>query len=105
MSHHDVAKTRRLRFGVVTLRVLLASWLMLAVPRVALACPVCFGNSDAPMARATNSGVIFMLAVVVVMLAAFASFFIYLIRRANRMADETAHVDGGGLEPSEGTAQ
>ena len=78
-----------------------------AVPRLALACPVCFGNSDAPMAVATNTGIFFMLGVVAVMLSAFASFFIYLIRRANRLAADAdaAHADTGRLEPSEGSAQ
>ena len=38
-------------------------------------------------------------------LAAFASFFIYLIRRANRLAAEAARTDAAGLAPSEGTAQ
>jgi hypothetical protein len=77
------------------------------VPRLALACPVCFGNSDAPMAVATNTGIFFMLGVVAVVLSAFASFFIYLIRRANRLAADagTAHADTGRLEPSEGSAQ
>ena len=76
-----------------------------AAPRVALACPVCFGNSYAPMAVATNNGVLFMIGVVVVMLAAFASFFVYLIRRANRAAAEAAATDTARLAPSEGTAQ
>jgi hypothetical protein len=41
------------------------------------------------------------------MLASFASFFIYLIRRANRLAAIAgpAHADTGRLEPSEGSAQ
>jgi hypothetical protein len=78
-----------------------------AVPRLALACPVCFGNSDAPMAVATNTGIFFMLGVVAVVLTGFASFFIYLIRRANRLAADAgpAQVDTGRLEPSEGSAQ
>jgi Na+-transporting NADH:ubiquinone oxidoreductase subunit NqrD len=50
-----------------------------------LACSVCFGASDSPLAQGTNMGVFFMLGVTVLMLAAFASFFIYLIRR-QRMA-------------------
>lgn len=86
-------------------RVLAALSACLALPRVAFACPVCFGNSDAPMAIATNTGVIFMLGVVVLVLAAFASFFIYLIRRANRVAGQSASADAAGLAPSEGTAQ
>ncbi|HJZ77093.1 MAG TPA: hypothetical protein VKE51_35420 [Vicinamibacterales bacterium] len=57
------------------------------------------------MAHATNTGILFMLGVVVVMLSAFASFFIYLIRRANRLAAEAAKADAVGLAPSEGTAQ
>jgi bacteriorhodopsin len=77
---------------------------LVCAPRAALACPVCFGNSDAPMAVATNTGVLFMLGVVAVMLAAFASFFVYLIRRANRLARQTS-ADAAGLAPSEGTAQ
>ncbi len=61
---------------------------MLGVPRAALACPVCFGNSDAPMAIATNTGIIFMLVIVGAVLCAFASFFIYLMRRAKRVATQ-----------------
>ena len=63
----------------------------LAAPRVALACPVCFGNSDAPMAKATNLGILAMLVVVAGMLASFAAFFIYLNRRARLIgkANET----------------
>src|SRR5438477_1650990 len=55
---------------------------LLAVPRGALACPVCFGQSDSPMAWGTQLGVFFMLGVTVSVLAAFAGFFIYLMRRA-----------------------
>jgi hypothetical protein len=86
---------------------LVASYLVVFsfVPRAALACPVCFGNSDAPMAIATNTGILFMLGVVVLMLTAFASFFVYLIRRANRLAADTANAEGARLAPSEGTAQ
>jgi hypothetical protein len=57
----------------------------LAAPRVALACPVCFGENDSPMAVAMNMGIIAMLIVVAGVLGAFATFFIYLIRRANQL--------------------
>jgi hypothetical protein len=53
-----------------------------AAPRAALACPVCFGNSDSPMATAAKMGIFAMLVVVAGVLGAFASFFIYLMRRA-----------------------
>ena len=70
------------------LRVLVLSVIILAAPRAALACPVCFGNSDSPLAIATNMGIIAMLIVVAGMIGAFASFFIYLNRRARRVAEQ-----------------
>ena len=63
---------------------------LLAAPRVAFACPVCFGDNDSPMAVAMNMGILFMLIVVAGVLGAFASFFIYLIRRANQSAEASA---------------
>jgi hypothetical protein len=60
--------------------------LLLAAPRAAFACPVCFGENDSPMALAVNMGIIAMLVVVAGVLGAFASFFIYLMRRAKRAA-------------------
>ena len=78
------------------LRVFVFSSLMLSAPRSALACPVCFGQSDSPMAIATNMGIIAMLVVVAGVLGAFASFFIYLMRRAKLVAAQ---------EASEGTVQ
>jgi hypothetical protein len=71
--------------------------MVLALPRAALACPVCFGASDAPMAIATNMGIIAMLVVVVGVLGAFASFFIYLMRRA-RIAERLAVDENRNLE-------
>jgi hypothetical protein len=72
-----------------------------------IACPVCFGASDAPMAVATNMGIFVMLGVVAVMLASFAGFFVYLNRRAKALA-EAGPADAGrhdlGRNPQEGTA-
>jgi hypothetical protein len=71
-----------------------------------MACPVCFGQSDAPMAAAMNMGIWMMLAVVVGMLTAFASFFVYLVRRARMAQDPLGTSDRlGPREPREGTAQ
>jgi Na+-transporting NADH:ubiquinone oxidoreductase subunit NqrD len=57
-----------------------------------LACAVCFGQSDSPLAQGTNMAIFFMLGVTAVMLAAFASFFIYLIRRKRLFADDVDSV-------------
>jgi hypothetical protein len=45
------------------------------------------------MAIATNYGIWFMLGVVVVMLAAFATFFIHLMRRAKMLAEASGASD------------
>ena len=63
--------------------------LLIAANRAALACPVCFGQNDSPLAAAMNLGIIAMLVVVVGVLAAFASFFIYLMRRARMVAQQS----------------
>jgi len=74
--------------------------IVLAVPRAAFACPVCFGQSDSPMASAANLSIFVMLIITVAVLAGFATFFIQLIRRA-RMAERlSAHGD-----TQEGTVQ
>jgi len=57
-----------------------------AAPRAALACPVCFGDANSPLTIATNMGIIAMLVIVAGMIGAFATFFIYLNRRAKRVA-------------------
>jgi hypothetical protein len=66
--------------------------LAVAAPRAALACPVCFGNSDSPLAIATNMGIIAMLVVVAGVLGGFATFFIYLMRRAKRLNEQEGAV-------------
>ena len=77
-------------------------------PGAALACPVCFGDANAPMTIATNNGIWFMLAIVAAMLTAFASFFIYLIRRGRLAARQADVPDARALGPrhgQEGTVQ
>jgi len=83
-------------------RGLLSLLVMLGAPGVVLACPVCFGQNDSPMAQAMNLGIMLMLVVVAGVLGGFAAFFISLVRRA-RLADP---VPGPArVEPQEGTAQ
>jgi len=89
------------------LRALITLIAVLAAPRLALACPVCFGQSDSPMAMAMNSGIMLMVGVFVAVLGGFAAFIIYLMRRAKVFADEPAAADSSypGTNPQEGTAR
>jgi hypothetical protein len=79
---------------------------LLVAPRAALACPVCFGQSDSPLAKGLNMGVFMMFALIAVVLVAFAAFFVHLMRRA-RLAADAPPPDGSyvlGSDPQEGTA-
>jgi len=90
------------------MRTTLLTFAALTAPRVALACPVCFGQSDSPMAQGVNMGIYVLLGITGGVLAAFATFFIYLIRRARLFAGDPADgaADGARLvsDPQEGTA-
>ena len=82
---------------------------MLAAPRLALACPVCFGENDSPLTIAMHTGILAMLLIVGGVLASFATFFIYLMRRA-RLAERAGPAEAGlyrfsRKDQEEGTAQ
>jgi hypothetical protein len=63
--------------------VLIAVVVLIGAPRAVLACPVCFGQTDSPLAVATNMAIFFMLGVTGLVLAAFATFILYLKRRGS----------------------
>jgi hypothetical protein len=72
------------------MRIAFTTLMMLGVPGTLLACPVCFGQNDSPLASAMNLGILAMLVVTVGVLVAFASFFIHLIKRARLAESEWA---------------
>ena len=53
-----------------------------SAPKGVLACPVCFGALEGPIADGTNKAILVLLGVTGGVLLAFAAFFIYLIRRS-----------------------
>lgn len=72
-----------------------SAWMLFALllalaPRSALACAVCFGQSDSKLAVGMNMGIFTLLFVIGSVLVIFASFFIFLARRAARFASPTA---------------
>jgi hypothetical protein len=68
--------------------------LLALLPRAALACPVCFGQNDSPMALGINYGILVMLGFIGSVLAGFAAFFVYLMRRS-RLAEQLSLEAGG----------
>jgi hypothetical protein len=83
----------------------LATLVIVGIPRAALACPVCFGQSDSPLANATNMGILAMLGVVGGVLAGFAAFIVHLNRRAKLVADEVDPTGVGQSQLSSSTPQ
>jgi hypothetical protein len=84
--------------------------LVVAVPRAALACPVCFGQTDSPLASAMNMGIIAMLGIVAGVLGSFAAFIVHLNRRARLAASDAeagaaASPQVSSTTPQEGIAQ
>lgn len=76
-------------------RVLVMAASLILVPRAALACPVCFGNSDSPLVSATNLGIMAMLGVVAGVLSGFAAFIVHLNRRARLVGGEAQCATAG----------
>lgn len=76
---------------------IVATVVLVGAPRVALACPVCFGDANEPMTIAAKNGIWFMLAIVAAMLTAFGTFFVYLMRRARLAARPDEAADTGRL--------
>ena len=73
-----------------------AAWL--AAPAPALACAACYGASDSPLAKGMNWGILALLGVIVGVLAAISTFFVFIARRsAAQESAESASVSG--LQP------
>ncbi|MGE3311086.1 MAG: hypothetical protein AB7O66_14045 [Limisphaerales bacterium] len=73
--------------SVAALSAFLTAWI--ASPEVQ-ACAVCFGKTDSPLGRGLHWGVFALLGFVVVALAAFGAFAVYLVRRSRIVEAEEA---------------
>jgi hypothetical protein len=62
---------------------------LLALPGLALACPVCFGNPGSPQTKGVQAGILALLIVTVAVLASIAGFFFIYLRRRIRMFEES----------------
>ena len=59
-------------------------------PGTLLACAACAGQSDSPMAKGMNVGILSLLAVIGMVLGGVASFFVYLGKRSATVAAASA---------------
>ena len=54
----------------------------------ALACATCFGRSESPLAEGMNMGILVLLGFILTVLAAFATFFVFLARTCLRTMNQ-----------------
>jgi len=69
-----------------------------------LACPVCFGADETSIIDGAKLGVIAMLAVLFAVQGGFVAFFLYLRRRAKRIADIELDTEWSELQRSPRTS-
>ena len=68
-----------------TLRLVVTTIFIFAMPIVANACPVCFGNPNSPLSKGATNGVLFLLGIIGLVQIGFVALFITFWRRARAM--------------------
>ena len=53
----------------------------------AMACPVCFGATDSPMAEGVNNGILVLLGVIGAVQVGFVALFVGIRRRGNQLEE------------------
>ena len=71
----------------------------LAIPTIAAACPVCFGDPNSAMVKGTNNGIFFLLGVIGFVQIGLGAMFVGFWRRARslRARRDSLRVINGGL--------
>ncbi len=87
------ASARRARLPLAT-----ALFVVIGASTRVLACPVCFGAEETSMIDGARFGVLMMLAVTLAVQGGFAGFFLYLRRRAKRIADAELDTEWSELQ-------
>jgi MFS-type transporter involved in bile tolerance (Atg22 family) len=64
-----------------------AALVVIGGSKTVFACPVCFGAEETSMIAGAKLGVLVMLAILFAVQGAFVGFFLYLRKRAKRIAD------------------
>jgi hypothetical protein len=77
----------RLRFATARQAVMTAAAVLIGGTSSAFACPICFGAEESSMIDGAKLGVLVMLAITFAVQGGFVGFFLYLRKRAKRIAD------------------
>ena len=72
-------------------RLSLAALMLVLAAEPALACPVCFGDSDSPMAKGMNDAVWVLLGIVGFVQIGFVALFVSFWRRSRALRKKREH--------------
>jgi hypothetical protein len=86
-SSFGAARSAPSRVRLWTRRVFAAAAVMIGGSSSVLACPLCFGAQETSMVDGTKLGVLVMVAITLAVQGGFVGFFLYLRKRAKRIAD------------------
>jgi hypothetical protein len=68
------------------------------------ACPVCFGAEETSMIDGTKVGILFLLAITLSVQGGFVGFFLYLRKRAKRIAEVDLDTEWAELQGASRTS-
>ena len=74
------------------------AWIEIGGNSSLLACPMCFGAEETAMIDGAKLGVLVMVGLTLTVQAAFISFFLYLRKRAKRIADVDLDIEWSELQ-------
>jgi hypothetical protein len=74
------------------------AWIGIGGSSNLLACPVCFGAEETAMIDGAKLGVLVMVGITLTVQAAFITFFLYLRKRAKRIADVDLDIEWSELQ-------
>ena len=75
-----------------------AAFVVIAGSSRVFACPMCFGAEESSMIDGAKLGIVVMLAITFAVQGAFVGFFLYLRRRAKRMAEIDLDIEWSKLQ-------
>ena len=100
-SNFGAARSAPSRVRCVILRALAtAALVVVAGSSSVLACPMCFGAEETSMLNGTKLGILVMLAITFAVQGGFVGFFLYLRKRAKRIADIELDTEWSELQGS-----
>ena len=84
--------------------VITAAFVLIGGSSSVLACPMCFGAEETSMVDGTKLGILVMLAITLTVQAGFVGFFIYLRKRAKRIAEVELEAEWSELQGASRTS-